>query len=56
MVVVSLAPFFIANAAVLRVIRLLRIISILKFSRFSAAMREIGAALRERGRASERVR
>ena len=47
-VVVSLAPFFIANAAVLRVIRLLRIISILKFSRFSAAMREIGAALRER--------
>ena len=47
-VLVSLAPFFIANAAVLRVIRLLRIVSILKFSRFSAAMREIGAALRER--------
>jgi|TARA_R110002012_G_scaffold239282_3_gene413303 voltage-gated potassium channel len=47
-VAVSLAPFFIANAAVLRVIRLLRIVSILKFSRFSAAMREIGAALRER--------
>ena len=35
-------------AAVLRVIRLLRIVSIMKFSRFSAAMREIGAALRER--------
>lgn len=47
-VVVSLAPFFVANAAVLRVIRLLRIVSIMKFSRFSAAMREIGAALRER--------
>ncbi len=47
-VVVSLAPFFIANAAVLRVIRLLRIVSILKFSRFSAAMREIMGALKER--------
>ncbi len=47
-VLVSLAPFFIANAAVLRVIRLLRIVSILKFSRFSAAMREIAAALKER--------
>ncbi|MBO6767553.1 MAG: ion transporter [Erythrobacter sp.] len=47
-VVVSLAPFFVANAAVLRVIRLLRIVSILKFSRFSAAMREIAGALKER--------
>ena len=47
-VVVSLAPVFIANAAVLRVIRLLRIVSILKFSRFSAALREIAGALRER--------
>ena len=48
-VVVSLAPFFVANAAVLRVIRLLRIVSIMKFSRRgSAAMREIRAALRER--------
>ena len=47
-VIVSLAPFVITNAAILRVIRLLRIVSILKFSRFSAAMREIVGALKER--------
>ncbi|GMM92333.1 ion transporter [Qipengyuania sp. MTN3-11] len=47
-VIVSLAPMFVANAAVLRLVRLLRIVSILKFGRFSAAMREIGGALRER--------
>jgi voltage-gated potassium channel len=47
-VIVSLAPFVITNAAILRIIRLLRIVSILKFSRFSAAMREIVGALKER--------
>ena len=47
-VVVSLAPFLIANASILRVVRLLRILLLLKFSRFSAAMREILGALKER--------
>ena len=47
-VIVSLAPFFIANAAVLRLLRLLRVFALAKLGHFSAAMREILGALRER--------
>ncbi|WP_280638302.1 ion transporter [Qipengyuania aquimaris] len=47
-VIVSLAPFFIANAAALRLLRLLRVFALAKLGHFSAAMREILGALRER--------
>lgn len=47
-VIVSLAPFFIANAAALRLLRLMRVFSVAKLGHFSAAMREILGALRER--------
>jgi voltage-gated potassium channel len=47
-VIVSLAPFFIANAAALRLLRLLRVFSLAKLGHFSAAMREILGALKER--------
>ncbi|MBT8427803.1 MAG: ion transporter, partial [Erythrobacter sp.] len=47
-VIVSLAPFFIANAAALRLLRLLRVFALAKLGHFSAAMREILGALKER--------
>ena len=47
-VLVSLAPFFIANAAALRLLRLMRVFSLAKLGHFSAAMREILTALKER--------
>lgn len=47
-ILVTFAPFFIANAAALRVVRLLRVISIMKFGRFTAATKEMAMAIRER--------
>jgi voltage-gated potassium channel len=47
-VIISLAPFIFGSAAILRLARLLRVFSVVKFGRFSAAMRAIVGALRER--------
>ena len=47
-VIITFAPFFIVQAAALRVARLLRVISIMKFGRFTAATKEMAMAIRER--------
>lgn len=44
-VITSLAPFFIADSAVLRLVRLVRILALTKFTRFSHAIEEISAAV-----------
>ncbi|WP_054531038.1 ion transporter [Erythrobacter sp. SG61-1L] len=44
-VLTSLAPFFIGDAAMLRLIRLVRILALTKFTRFSHAIEEISAAV-----------
>ncbi len=50
MVVISTAmPLVTADAAMLRMVRLLRVFAIMKFGRFSKALKEIGAAIAERG-------
>lgn len=47
-VVISLAPMFVGDATVLRLLRLFRLITLAKFGRFSRAFREIGEAIHER--------
>jgi voltage-gated potassium channel len=44
-VVTSLLPFFLADAAILRLVRLVRIIALAKFTRFSHAVEEISKAV-----------
>ncbi len=44
-VVTSLMPFFLADAAILRLVRLIRILALAKFTRFSHAVEEITAAV-----------
>ncbi|ANY18542.1 Cyclic nucleotide-gated potassium channel [Tsuneonella dongtanensis] len=44
----TLLPLITADVAVLRMVRLVRVIAVMKFGRFSAALREIGAAIGER--------
>jgi len=48
-VVSTLMPMVTADAAMLRMVRLLRVVAIMKFGRFSKALKEIGAAIAERG-------
>lgn len=45
----TLMPVLLADAAMLRMVRLLRVVAIMKFGRFSKALKEIGAAIAERG-------
>ena len=44
----TMLPMLTADAAVLRVLRLLRILAVMKFGRFSHAIREVGAAIKDR--------
>ena len=44
-VVTSLMPFFLTDAAMLRLVRLVRILALAKFTRFSHAVEEISAAV-----------
>lgn len=48
-VVSTLMPLVLADATLLRMVRLLRVIAIMKFGRFSRAVKEVGAAIAERG-------
>lgn len=45
----ALMPVLLADATMLRMVRLLRVVAIMKFGRFSKALKEIGAAIAERG-------
>lgn len=45
----TLMPLMLADATMLRMVRLLRVVAIIKFGRFSRAVREVGAAIAERG-------
>jgi len=47
-VVISLAPMFVGDATVLRLLRLFRLITLAKFGRFSRAFHQIGAEIHER--------
>lgn len=47
-VITSLMPFFIGDAAVLRVVRLARLLALVKFNRFSHAVEEIGEVVWQR--------
>jgi len=47
-VLATLSPFFVSDAAILRLVRLVRLVAIAKFGRFSQALREIFRALAER--------
>lgn len=48
-VISTLTPAVTADAAMLRIVRLVRVIALMKFGRFSKAIREVGAAIAERG-------
>jgi voltage-gated potassium channel len=48
-VVSTMLPVVTADAAILRMVRLLRVLAVMKFGRFSRAIREVGAAIAERG-------
>lgn len=48
-VLATLMPLVLADATMLRMVRLLRVVAIMKFGRFSRALKEIGAAIAERG-------
>jgi len=47
-VVVTLVPFLLAGAPILRLLRLLRLAALLKFGRFSMALKALGSAIVER--------
>jgi len=47
-VVATLSPFFVSDAAILRLVRLFRLAALAKFGRFSRALQELGQALYER--------
>ncbi|MBV1918037.1 MAG: ion transporter [Sphingomonadaceae bacterium] len=47
-VLATLSPFFVSDAAMLRLVRLLRLAALAKFGRFSRALQELGRALAER--------
>jgi voltage-gated potassium channel len=47
-VVSTLSPYFISDAAILRMLRLLRLAALAKFGRFSVALRELAAAVSSR--------
>lgn len=48
-VLTTLMPLMLGDATMLRMVRLLRVVAIMKFGRFSRALKEIGAAIAERG-------
>ncbi len=48
-VICTLLPLLTADAAMLRTVRLLRVLAVMKFGRFSKAIREVWAAVAERG-------
>jgi voltage-gated potassium channel len=48
-VLATLLPVLTADAALLRTVRLLRVFAVMKFGRFSAAIREVGTAIADRG-------
>lgn len=48
-VVSTLMPLLTANAAMLRTVRLLRVMAVMKFGRFSRAIKEVWAAVSDRG-------
>ncbi len=48
-VISTLLPLVTADAAMLRTVRLLRVLAVMKFGRFSRAIREVWAAVAERG-------
>jgi len=47
-VLATLSPFFVSDAAILRLVRLLRLAALAKFGRFSRALQELGRAVTER--------
>lgn len=47
-VVITLVPFLLAGAPILRLLRLFRLAALLKFGRFSMALRALGSAIVER--------
>lgn len=47
-VLATLSPFFVSDAAILRLVRLLRLAALAKFGRFSRALQELARAISER--------
>jgi voltage-gated potassium channel len=47
-VLATLSPFFVSDAAIIRMVRLVRLAALAKFGRFSLALQELGRAIAER--------